>query len=195
MLRRKILVFVLILLLVPSVYAFTKVTGFVPGKYDEKRISPSLIINETQQQTFHIEMPYGSELLSLKISGTVVGDGNAMAVMDNDGVGLEIFNFNEPQDGVAEAITGIFTNVENALTGSAVWASAENGTKEKEFTSECIDTCYLSLPNKETINLFFVVEDGTTIKIDHIEYSYIPPSAKNPSWFTSFLSKILNIFR
>jgi hypothetical protein len=193
--RRKLMFLVLILLIVPSAAAFTKVTGFVPGRFDEKRLDIGLVLNQSQMQTFHIEMPQGSELLSIKMCGKVLGSGKAMAVMEQNGTGLEIFNFNEPKDGFAEAITGVFTDVENALTGSAVLEPKGNNTKVLEFTGECIDTCNLYLLNKERIDVFFLVEDGTLLQIDHLEYGFIPPETKRTTWLSSLFSKILNIFR
>ncbi|MBN2112134.1 hypothetical protein JW707_03480 [Candidatus Woesearchaeota archaeon] len=194
--RRTLILIVLILLLAPSAAAFTKITGFVPGKFNEKRLNLNLVLDKSQMQTFDLALPEGSELISVKLCGKVIGPGRAMAVMDYNGTGLEIFSYNERKDGIAETITDMFADVENALTGSAVLdTGSTNNTGEISFTSECIDTCYLKIDDMDKIDIFFLVDEGTTVEIEHLEYHYVPLSERGPSWISMFFSKILNIFR
>lgn len=194
MLRKKIVFLVLVLLLVQSASAFTKVTRFVPGRFNEKSLPLGISVNQSQVHTFNIELPHGSELVSIKMSGRITGKGRVMAVLDNNGTGLEIFNLNGQETDFAGAVTGVFTDVENALTGSAVINPEGNMEERAEFTSECIDTCEIDIPNKERVDVSFVVEDGTSVEIESMEYGFIPPKTKRASWLSGLFSKILNIF-
>lgn len=190
---KKIIPLMVFLLLACPVSAFRPITGFVPSGYDEKSISLDLVVSENQNAVVSIDLPESAELISVKLSGKVIGSGRASAFLNHDKELLRIFDYNEKKSSIIGLITGFFTGVENALTGTAALDLDSNITGEITFESECIDTCYLNLGNKREIDIDFVIEPGTTVELSSIEYQYVPVSAPEQTPFRLFLSKILNI--
>lgn len=187
------LILILLLLVVP-VFAFRDVTGFVSGRYNERKQTLNLVLDQSQKHTFDIYLPESTELVSIKLGGKVIGEGEASAFLEHEDRMLKIFAYNEKKSTILNFLTGLFSDVENALTGSAVLDLGSNATKITFFDGQCIDTCYLNLGKKEKIDIVFVIESDTTLELSHLDYQYIYPSPQEQTPFRRFLSKVLNIF-
>ena len=184
------LVVVLVLVSIVSFLPNSGITGFVSIETKMQPINLTLANSKS-----YILTTENSEftLLSLKVSGEVIGPGIAMIYIDDGQNEHLIYSNVEDKKTGGMAITGF-----GRLTGNAI--NIEDGTVEPDylvldyledlnvqfdtigedkravsgtFLEECQDTCYIEmLMNKDTAyQLKFFIEKGTILKVNEIVYS------------------------
>ena len=186
---------VILILLAPTVYAFQDITGFVPGRYDEKKERIDLVINQSKPLTFTLDVPESSDILSVKLCGKIIGEGSASAFLITDGKRMKIIEHNTNKKSFINIITGLFFGMANSLTGSTTLDTNSNETSEIRFQECCLDTCHMNLKDKNQIQIEFYVDEGTTMEISHLGYYYKLTSYEDPTLIGRIITKILNIFR
>ena len=135
-------------------------TGFVPAKAERQAIN--LWIDSSQVYTLRLNETI--PIVSLRISGAVIGNGSiSIWLGDGDERLLMWSNARPAIPASANMITGL-ASVTPKEDGSAI-----------TFTNECVETCVMpeNFQQKNSYDLAFDVEPGTTLRIDEIVYVII----------------------
>ena len=194
MLKSKWLVIsAIVLLLAFPVLAFEPLIGYMPKGESGKILKLDIAVTENKSMVFDVNIPESCEIVSVKMSGKIVGRGEVLAFLKGDSQFMKIFSHNQKSMYGMRMITASLIAIENVLTGAAV--SGNDTISETVFKSECIDTCSINMGENKKMEVAFIVEPGTTLNLESIEYNYMPLPNGEECFFARILSKILNIFR
>ena len=134
-------------------------TGFISAKTERQALS--LVIDSPQ--TYTLRANETLPIISLGISGSVIGDGSVGIRLGLGNESLLVWSNTMLAEKVSNRITGIFPlEIEPNTTG------AVSGT----FVNECIETCMLpeQFQRQGSYDLIFDIQRGTTLQLDEIIY-------------------------
>ncbi len=163
----------------------------ITGYQSYETLVANLGITVSQSQVYTMTTPSDSNLMitSIRLSGKVIGDGVAEVYLDN-GLGQRILiytNKEKTQDSLG-SITGMVvkTQDEKAIPVNNIILQEQGSTEEApsplskneairngRFTNSCVDSCYLKMVinSKTHYKLLFLVDKGTTLRLDKLYYT------------------------
>jgi hypothetical protein len=167
MMRKKLLVLLMVLAVsFPSALAFGQITGFISTSSNEQKAYLDLDIGSTSIYEVDLDIPIGSKLTSVRMSGEVVGEGKANAFIEDDrGSWFVVLSYNNIRNPFSKAVTGLFDGMSKTLAG-------EN-PNTLYFEDKCVETCFVEGSFKSgKAHLIFDIGEGTRLKINEISYRY-----------------------
>lgn len=149
-----------LLLLVLGMSLFKpSLVGFVSAKTERQTLN--LVIDSPQ--TYTLRSNQTLQIISLGISGSVIGDGSIGIWLGVENESLLIWSNTMLAENISNRITGMFSlEIEPNTTGEVSGA----------FVNECTETCTLPerFQRQEAYDLIFQVQPGTTLQLDEITY-------------------------
>ena len=164
--KRLLAMLAVFLLSLQTAVAFEQITGFIPTSDNEFRADVSLEIDRTAVYTLSVDIPKNSKLVSITMSGKVIGRGKANAFAEDDNEKwYVILAYNNNGNSLSRALTGMFDSMSSTLAGDDVNAL--------QFSNKCVETCYLEGDfNSGQVDIVFDVGEGARLKIEGITYQY-----------------------
>ncbi len=174
------------------------IVGFVPVEIKSQPID--LVAEEPTSFVLFSDKQEQFALTSLRLSGTVTGEGRAEILLDN-GRGQELLIYSNIKQKKGNLITGMSVTSEeegaplpedvpiNEVAEGQAWIkiTEEAGLDERpaeqlgedkkavqgEFQHACLDTCYMNMKMRE--GLYYMlkvrVDPGTKVKINELKYT------------------------
>jgi len=150
---------VVLLLALGMSFLKPSMTGFISAKTERQALG--LVIDSSQ--TYTLRANETLPIISLGISGNVIGNGSVSVRLGIGNESLLIWSNAIRTEETSNRMTGIFPiSVEPDTTRTASGA----------FISECIETCELPghFQRQGSYDLIFDIQRGTTLQLDEIIY-------------------------
>lgn len=134
-------------------------TGFISAKTERQALG--LVVDAPQ--TYVLRSNQTLPIISLGISGSVIGDGLASVRLGIENENLLVWSNAMVAEQMQNRITGVFPLAVGPGTASPV---------DGAFVNECIETCILPerFQRQAAYDLVFDVQPGTTLQVDEIIY-------------------------
>jgi len=164
---------ILAVMIVTLIGSEPSITGFVPTE----TYAQNLDIDVSSSQRFILRPASGGimEVGSLAISGSVTGPGLVNVYLSDGQAQWLVFTNKDKRGSSMESITGMYElDIQPGQRLSRIESLPDGYTATSgPFKTQCIETCVLpeDLFNKPYLYLDIVLEPGTSLHVDSIQFS------------------------